>query len=213
MRHKSTILVAAAIGGIIYVSAGNLDPPAGPVEGTMKTIAEVEPRIVVDATNTPGDEDSVFRIATSGSYYLMGNIRGEPNKHGIEIAADNVTLDLNGFTMSGGSGSLDGIQAGSVLSPRINIVVRNGIVLDWRGSGVNLADSLFSVLQDLLAWQNGGDGFTLGSGGRIENCTAALNSGDGIEASSSLVRGNTSVSNAQNINATGGSTVIDNHAP
>jgi hypothetical protein len=213
LKRANSILIAAALGGIVWVSAGDLNPPPGAVTPTMKTLAEVEPRIVVNATNTPGGEDSVFRIAASGSYYLTSNISGESGKHGIKIATDNVTLDLNGFTMTGHYESLDGIQAGHELSPRINIVVRNGIVKDWPGSGVNLANTLYCVLQDLLAWQNGDDGFNLGGGGRIENCTAALNSGDGIEASNSLIRGNTAVSNAQNIKATDGSAVIDNHAP
>ncbi|MCH8150310.1 MAG: hypothetical protein IH987_20420, partial [Planctomycetes bacterium] len=52
------VLVAATVGGIIWVSAGNLNPPSGPVTPTMKTLTEVEPRIAINATNTPGDASS-----------------------------------------------------------------------------------------------------------------------------------------------------------
>src|SRR4051812_18571328 len=48
--------------------AGPLSPPVGPVVATMKTLSEVEPRIALSSTNTPGDGDSLFRITGPGSY-------------------------------------------------------------------------------------------------------------------------------------------------
>src|SRR5690606_14498054 len=95
---------------------------------------EIEPRTPISTTNTPGDSDSQYRITQSGSYYLTGNVSGEADKKGIEIligAGQQVTIDLNGFTMTGkGSGSafpaiyIDGVGA--------NVVVRNGAIKDWR---------------------------------------------------------------------------------
>src|SRR5438034_11001068 len=84
--------------------AGSLTPPAGPITGTMKSITEVEPRIAINATNTPGDTNSLFKITQPGSYYLTGNIAGVASKHGIEIVASGVTLDLNGFDLVGVTG-------------------------------------------------------------------------------------------------------------
>ena len=74
----------------------------------MKTLQQVEPRTPVDATNTPGDGDSSFKITQSGSYYLTGNITGVTGKHGIQIEASNVTLDLGGFRIL--SAGIDGIN-------------------------------------------------------------------------------------------------------
>src|SRR6187397_3128637 len=91
------VLIAAVVGTVLWVNAGDLNPPAGPVGSTMKNLSDVEPRIAVNATNTPGDADSVFKITQSGSYYLAGNITGVSAKYGVEIAASGVTLDLNGF--------------------------------------------------------------------------------------------------------------------
>ncbi|HRJ49802.1 MAG TPA: hypothetical protein PKU91_04680, partial [Phycisphaerales bacterium] len=94
----------AALGtviGAMAVSAGPLDPPAGPVAGTYKTLTEVEPRIAINAVNTPGGANSLFRITQPGSYYLTGNITGVIGKHGIEIAASGVTIDLMGFDLQG----------------------------------------------------------------------------------------------------------------
>jgi hypothetical protein len=111
--------------------AGPLDPPAGPITSTGKTLTEVEPRTAITATNTPGDADSVFKITQPGSYYLTGNVTGEVGKHGIEIVVSGVTLDLNGFDLAGvpGMGDFDGIL---ITAPSItNTSVRNGSVRDW----------------------------------------------------------------------------------
>ena len=95
----ATAALTLAAAGLLF--AGPLDPPAGPVTSTYKTLTEVEPRIAISATNTPGDADSVFKITQPGSYYLTGNITGVVGKHGIEIAVSGVTLDLGGFDLVG----------------------------------------------------------------------------------------------------------------
>src|SRR5262245_35397859 len=124
------IAAGAAIG------AGPLEPPAGGVLPTMKPLDQLEPRIAIDAVNTPGDADSMFRIAKPGSYYLTGNFIGEAGKAGIEIAASGVTLDLMGFTLKGVQGSLDGVTTDG---PQLTLVLRNGSVTDWSGDGVDLS--------------------------------------------------------------------------
>src|SRR5678815_1587099 len=94
------------------LAQGPLTPPGAPAP-TMKTLDQVEPRVAINATNTPGDDDSLFKITQPGSYYLTGNITGVAGKHGIEIAASGVTLDLNGFDLVGvaGMGPFDGVSA------------------------------------------------------------------------------------------------------
>ena len=42
----------------------------------MKTLDQVEARIIVNATNTPGDGTNSYIISAPGSYYLTGNIAG-----------------------------------------------------------------------------------------------------------------------------------------
>lgn len=156
----------AAMGGLAAgvaltrkAAAGPLNPPAGPVTSTHKTLTEIEPRIAVNATNTPGDLNSAFRISQPGSYYLMGNITGVSGKHGIKIEADGVTLDLNGFTVAGVPGSLSGIFMPGF---RDNVVVRNGHVRGWGGSGLSTRIDI----------------------GRIEHISAANNGGWGIDNAS-----------------------------
>jgi len=128
----TTVVAANGVG----VRAGELDPPAGPVVPTHKTLTEVEPRIAVNADNTPGDADSLFKITQPGSYYLTGNVTGQSGMHGIQLEADGVTLDLGGFTLLGVAGSLDGINMPAF---RENVVIRNGHLRNWGESGIRIA--------------------------------------------------------------------------
>lgn len=109
--------------------AGPLDPPAGPVGSTHKTLTEVEPRTAINATNTPGTSTAIYVISQPGSYYLMSDVVGQSGKHGIRVTANNVTIDLNGFTVRGVSGAVIGITDTQNENARIqNLTVRNGII-------------------------------------------------------------------------------------
>jgi hypothetical protein len=122
MKTKLPMLVAALLIAILdsqfstVVAQGALTPSGAPAP-LFKTLQQVEPRTAI--TNT-----GAVTIAASGSYYLATNII-VASGDAVTITADNVTLDLNGFTISstapGGSGS------GVLLSGgRRNIAIRNG---------------------------------------------------------------------------------------
>jgi parallel beta-helix repeat protein len=133
--------------------AGPLTPPGAP-SSTGKTLTEVEPRIAVNATNTPGDADSIFRITLPGSYYLTGNVTGAAGFHGVEIQTNDVTLDLNGFSLLGVSGSLNGVNMPNFA---VNVVIRNGHVRAWGGSGVSARIDIGRI-ERVTAYGNGGWG-------------------------------------------------------
>ncbi|MFZ4576693.1 MAG: NosD domain-containing protein [Phycisphaerales bacterium] len=138
---KVTITAATiiAIAGLSF--GGPLNPPPGPVTSTMKTLTEVEPRIAINATNTPGDANSLYHISEPGSYYLTGNIDGVAGKHGIEISANNVTIDLNGFAVRGTSGALSGIVNANALSWA---TIRNGSISFWPNRGIAMTNALLA---------------------------------------------------------------------
>ena len=173
------LLIAA---GILY--AGPLDPPAGPITSTGKTLTEVEPRIAINATNTPGDADSLFKITQRGSYYLTGNMSGVAGKHGIEIAASGVTLDLNGFDLIGvsGMGAFDAVSV--TVSGLSNIAIVNGSIRNWGGDGIDMFTSSASnlIVEGVRASGNQGVGIGVGLSSRVTNCVATGNTGTGVRA-------------------------------
>ena len=184
-----TILSLSALallipGAVLY--AGPLDPPAGPVTSTYKTLTEVEPRTAVNAANTPGDADSLFRISAPGSYYLTGNITGVVGKHGIEINTSGVTLDLNGFEVRGlgaGGGVFDGITVSQ--GNKLSITIRNGSIRQWGDCGIEFPNIIGTVTQGYIisnihASNNARDGISLWSRATISHCTASENGVDGI---------------------------------
>jgi hypothetical protein len=70
---------------------GPLAPPGAPAP-TMLSLSQVEPR-------TPITNTTAVTISAPGSYYLTANI-SVTSGSAITITASQVTLDLNGFTIT-----------------------------------------------------------------------------------------------------------------
>src|SRR4030095_5157723 len=115
------------------LAQGSLTPPGAPAP-TMKSLDQVEARTIVNAANTPGDATNLFIISQPGSYYLTGNITGVASKQGIRIIASGVTLDLNGFALSGIASSFAGIFCAPGVT-RVAIV--NGTITGWPLDGID----------------------------------------------------------------------------
>jgi hypothetical protein len=139
---------------------GSLAPPSPPAP-TMKSLDQVEPRTPVDAIHTPGNGAAEFVIATPGSYYLTTNIVGVSGENGINIQANNVTLDLNGFPVIGVPGSSSGIAISSA-----NVAVHNGIVSGWGQYGI-YSSGMNATLQGLTVCSNSLYGIYAGSNSSV----------------------------------------------
>lgn len=99
----------------------------------MKTLEQIEPRIPINTTTTPGDNDATpsrFKILTTGSYYFTGGIQAGPGQIGIEITGgDNVEIDMRGFVATdGNTGALGFISVASSVS---RVTLRNGQVSNF----------------------------------------------------------------------------------
>jgi parallel beta-helix repeat protein len=177
----ATWLIAAALLSIINArfsttcAQGSLTPP-GPPGPTMLSLTQVEPRTPVDPAHTPGSGAFNFIIGSSGSYYFTMNIAGVSGKGGMEINANDVTLDLNGFSVTGSSGSATAILVNSGYT---NVVVRNGTIIGW-GNGV-LVFANNAVIEDLQISTGGFCAGLNGDGDEAKNCIFANGTDAGIQ--------------------------------
>ncbi len=109
------------------LAQGALTPPGAPAP-TMKTLSEIEPRRSISQADLSAT--GYYTITQPGSYYLTENITGSnANFFGvIWINSADVTLDLNGFTVSqtstAGSFFVNGIYVSA--SAVANLTIRNG---------------------------------------------------------------------------------------
>lgn len=174
---KSELLIAVAIlAASLIAQAGDLEPAAAP-SPTMKTLNEVEARTPIPGSATAA---ATFYITKSGSYYLTGNRKASGG--GIQVNADNVTIDLNGYSLIGpGSGSAYGIS----MNGRQNVEIKNGTVRDFGGYGINESSYTSGKNHRIInvrVFSNGWSGiFLAGDGQLVKGCTAAENGMHGIQ--------------------------------
>ncbi len=187
----SCLLVSATLA----IAQGNLTPPGSPAP-TMKSLDQIEPRTPISYVD--------YYIGSPGSYYVTTNLVGGPygvpgpGPWGLYIASDNVTVDLNGFTLQGVPGSYSGIH---VYGSHTNIIVRNGIIAGWGQNGIDYYQSgslpQNVILGNLTIAGNTGIGIVVGNGYVVSNCSIQNNGSAGIVANGngSQISGNILVGN------------------
>lgn len=203
-KSHLSMFMPLLVGGFLATATlafaqGSLTPPGAPAQ-TMKSLDQVEPRTAIAYAGSA--------INNSGSYYLTTNVIGFSGANGIGIYSDNVTLDLNGFTVQGVSGSYSGIY---ISGSHTNIIIRNGIVTGWGTDGVTYNYPTGApqnvVLERLNVSANGHHGIAIANGCVVSDCVIQNNQNVGIAVfgNGSQVVGNTlSGNNAGNSSNSGG---------
>ena len=185
MKTNSTKLLLVAL-----LSTFNFQPstlfaqgaltPSGAPAPTMKSLAQIEPRTPISSLP--------FSITQPGSYYVTTNLY-VASGDGISISAGNVTVDLNGFALTGGGGSGIGIHFSP--SPAVNetnVTVRNGSLSGW-GYGVAASTGSHNFVLEHLAVSdcaNYGIGSPVGPI-FVRDCISDYNGTDGIYAYNSQI--------------------------
>ncbi len=179
MKRLSCIVFCA---GLLTVSLhsviraqSSLTPPEEAIDdlgrpiATMKSLDHVEPRQAIYFLP--------YVISAPGSYYLVRNLVATDEGDGISITCSDVQLDLAGFALSGGPGSLSGIN---VISPNIeNITIRNGVLRGWGQFGINATNARDVVIGQIKSSHNGWGGIYAGENAFIEQCNVY---GNGFQA-------------------------------
>jgi hypothetical protein len=176
---------------------------------------------------TPGDAPGFpVTISVAGSYRLSGNLT-MPNAttNAIEINANNVTIDLNGFSIVGPTICVAGPGGGAVIScsptgggtgvlaiQRRNVTVVNGTVRGM-GTGIDLGSTVGGYIEKVHADSNSSGGISVFDSGVLNGNTANGNGGIGINVNASTVTGNVANSNGgTGINAFCPSSIVGNTA-
>jgi len=128
--------------------AGSLTPP-GPPGPTFKTLGQIEPRQALPLSD---DLSVPVVIEQPGSYYLSQDVFATSGQPAIRITASNVTLDLNGFTVSGQTEINDG---DGIRVEGANVTLRNGTVREADGDGINCPNGGPLTLIEVNAVHNG----------------------------------------------------------
>ncbi len=181
----SRLVVSAILGASVIPQAALAYPPGVP------------PVTEIDECGT---------ISIAGSYVLIANLSSAGDC--LVVAANNVTINLNGYTISG-SGAGSGITDSGV--PRNGITIREGTVRSF-ADGVHLASSSRVRIEKVHAANNTSHGIWIGGPQAIVRDSMFFANDVGVEVSfSSEVMNNVAVANTTNgIQTSGGCTVIGN---
>lgn len=133
----------------------------GTDEGRMKTMDQVEPRILINALP--------YVVTNPGSYYLVRNLYGSNGYVGVLVQSSDVHIDLNGFALVGSTGSWDGVR---IEGSNENVVIANGSIREWGGYGVFGPDSDDGSINNVKAHRNGLGGIVYGDAAVVDQCSA-----------------------------------------
>lgn len=168
---------------LIPLTALLLGAPAGASDGVVEINAA---RARVGGVTSSDTAGVPVTLDTPGSYRLTsdldssigppsGIIADPENFTVIEITADDVTLDLGGFTISGPGipGTGDGVR-----SSGRNTVVMNGTIDGVGRDGLALGPN--ARVRDVGVANAGRDGIAAGASSLVRDCTAQDNAGFGL---------------------------------
>ncbi len=128
MREIQAAIISLTLAAITIVG---LAAPVYAVDGVI----EINHAKALAGGVTTGDGANYpVSINEPGSYRLTSDLVVTSGIDGVDIGADNVTLDLNGFTIFG-SGEV-GLNDGISIIASDNVEVRNGTVRGFSRHGV-----------------------------------------------------------------------------
>jgi hypothetical protein len=128
---------------------------------------------------TPGDDPGFpATLSRTGKYKLIGNLSVAAGANGIDVTAGNVTIDLNGFRISGVDAANIGVNAPNA----DGLTVMNGTIEHFRSLGI--VTRAFAVIQDMQISNNRSIGVRLADNGRVLRSTISENISGNVRCNS-----------------------------
>ena len=201
---------ATLVLGMILGTTG----PAQAVDGVL----EINQACAVNTGCFAGDTAGFpVEVTATGSYRLTSNlVVPDENTTAVVVSANNVTVDLNGFRVSGPTtcttfptvvcsqaGAGNGIEALFTSG----ITVRNGHITGMGNFGVRL-QGLHNRVEGITVDQIGFRGINVGSHSIVKDCTVTATGSIGISAGAAAVVVGNSVANSGNHGIFGVSGVV-----
>jgi len=153
----------------------------------------------------PGDAGGFpVTLSQSGSYRLTSNLAPTTGQTAIDVTADDVAIDLGGFTIGStnvcsGPPSADATctvsntaGADGIKSTAARTRVHSGTVVGMGGSGVDLGEQ--AEVEGVSVANDGDNGIQISSG-RISGCSAYGNHNIGLIATNAVILHDESIEN------------------
>jgi parallel beta-helix repeat protein len=141
--------------------------------------------------DTPGYP---ITISSAGSYRLTSNLTGIiANTDGIFLTASRVTIDFNGFSLTGpsaGTGVGNGISGTGTIGSAKSTTIKNGVIRGVRGTGIYLPGAPAVRVENMTLDINSTGAMHLGVAAQIVRNRASDNGG---VSESAIVAGDGSV--------------------
>ena len=178
---------------------GTLTPPSAAPAPSMRSLDQIEPRRPLGTPNQLNTATLV--ISAPGSYVLQGNVTVAAGD-AIQIRADDVTLNLNGFTIASTAGTAEGcgIRLGGTTATARRARLRNGRIYSpgytfesgppsvFTGGGFaqavapDHADACSDVLVEEVQISSGQGGIDAGPDSTVSDCMVRFVSSFAIRA-------------------------------
>ncbi|MHB8070287.1 MAG: right-handed parallel beta-helix repeat-containing protein [Desulfobaccales bacterium] len=152
-----------------------------------------------------------YEIKNSGFYYLGGNLTYSGSSNAITVSADNVTLDLMGFSLSHPGPLVAG--NGIYMEGRYNVEIRNGTVSGFNvGIWENYANGAQHRVSNVRAISNAYSIWLNGKNHLVNACSGSYGT-VGIFAGSGAITGSVASNNGEHgIELLGSGSLIGNIA-
>jgi hypothetical protein len=208
---RKTFQMTRLLVGVVLLNAVSM--PTWAVDGVIL----IDQNKAMAGNVTPGDTPGFpVTISLPGSYRLGGNLTTpDANTTAIQIGANNVTFDLNGFTISGPgvTGTGIGVEAYTQCGfPGCSgITVTNGTIQGMGGGAIYAGEN--ALIERIRATGNFSGGFfhtiiQVNPNSTVTHCVVSNNQGSGFMEVIGAGGGSTVTNNVVNSNVAGGPCAI-----